>query len=107
MDRQKFIQHTREHCATSQEAESTSDTESHDTLSSNQQSDPEFRCQQCGYMTNSGKVCDVIANVWMPYIQKSKLAKSLASWPVTGKLATFILATWNFCHYSIYESQKI
>ena len=25
--------------------------------------------------------------------------KSLAIWPVTGELATFILAAWNFCHY--------
>ena len=40
----------------------------------------------------------------VPYIQKSQLAESLAIWPVTSKLATFILATWIFCHYSIYES---
>ena len=45
-----------------------------------------------------------VSIIYIPYIQKSQLAKSLAIWPVTSKLSTFILAIWNFCHYSIYES---
>ena len=98
MDRQKFIQHTREHCATSQEAESTSDTESHDTLSSNQQSDPEFRCQQCGYMTNSGKVCDVIANVCIVLLMFKFLAIWFDSWSLQHEVCKIACDSIAFAH---------
>ena len=38
-------------------------------------------------------------------LHPEKLAgKKMAIWPVTGKLATFILAIWNFCHYKVHES---
>lgn len=60
MDRKRFVHHMRSHDQTvgSADLESVSDSESHDTLSSNQQSEPEFRCTLCGYTTGSGKVCN-------------------------------------------------